>query len=248
MEWAVQGRIASGIAATALLMSAPAQAQTLVDQPGRAPGFSVKVMSWAEIPFRTIVRQRFDFSCGSAAVATLLTYQYGLPTDETTPFKAMWDAGDQAKIKTLGFSLLDMKTYLTRRGLPAQGYRLDVSDIHSLARPMIALVTIKGYTHFVVIKGAEGKNILIGDPARGLLTLSDADFHAIWSGIALIIPDRDNGAKPQFNLARDWNPWTSSPTRSFQGERAINTITDNLPPIYQIEKQILPTIRVGGIQ
>ena len=231
-----------------LLAALPCAAQTLVDQPGSAPGFSLRVRSWVEIPFRTIVRQRFDFSCGSAAVATLLTYQYGIPTDESAPFKAMWDAGDQAKIRKLGFSLLDMKTYLLRRGLPAQGYRLDVADIRSIAQPMIALVTIKGYTHFVVIKGARDGKILFGDPARGLLSLPESDFKKIWSGIALVMAEPPSTAKPGFNLARDWDPWTVAPSRTVQSERTIDSITDNLPPIYQIDKQLLPTFRVGGLR
>lgn len=229
----------------ASLAAAPVGAQTLVDQPGRSPGYAVKVKSWAEIPFRTVVRQRFDFSCGSAAVATLLTYQFGVPTSEMTPFQTMWDAGDKAKIRKFGFSLLDMKNYLASRGYAAQGYRLDVSDIRSLQRPMIALITIKGYTHFVVIKGARNGKILIGDPARGLLTVPELDFKANWSGIALIVSDNPDRPKPMFNLARDWDPWAAAPTRWFQGERTINTVTDNLPPIYQIERQLLPTIRAG---
>lgn len=236
-------------AVAALLTSASSDAQTLVDQTGSSgPGFNVRVKSWAEIPFRTIVRQRFDFSCGSAAVATLLTYQYGIPTDESAPFKAMWDAGDQAKIRKLGFSLLDMKTYLTKRGLPAQGYRLDVADLRSIAQPMIALVTIKGYTHFVVIKGARDGKVMLGDPARGLINMSEAEFTKIWSGVALIVADPPATLKPGFNLARDWDPWTSPPTRTFQGERTINNITDNLPSIYQFEKQIVPPIRAGAVR
>jgi predicted double-glycine peptidase len=74
----------------------------------------VEVTSWRDIPFRTIVRQRYDFSCGSAAVATMLTYSYGLPTTENDAFSAMWSVGDQKKIIQSGFSLLDMKHYLNR--------------------------------------------------------------------------------------------------------------------------------------
>lgn len=218
----------------------------MVDAPGRASGMTVKVKSWAEIPFRTIVRQRFDFSCGSAALATLLTYQYHLPTDETEPFKVMWDGGDQEKIRKMGFSLLDMKGYLAARGFKAQGYHLDVADVHELARPMIALVTIKGYTHFVVVKGARDDNILIGDPARGLITLPDTDFEKMWSGIALIVVESPTANQPLFNATRDWDRWTQPPVRVFQGVHSIASITDNLPPIYQLQQQILPNIPIGA--
>ncbi|WP_286771955.1 C39 family peptidase [Sphingomonas sp. 66-10] len=218
-----------------------------VAAPGREPGYTVRVRSWAEIPFRTIVRQRFDFSCGSAAVATLLTYQYDTPTDEAAPFRAMYDKGDQPKIRQKGFSLLDMKNYLVGRGFAAQGYRLGIEDMRALEKPMIALINVRGYTHFVVIKGARDGRVLIGDPARGLIKISDAEFAKMWSGIALIISAPPNGKEGAFNLARDWDPWSTAPTRVFQGERSITATTDNLPPIYQIQVQILPNIRVGGI-
>jgi len=238
--------LAASVASPGAAQTRPV-AQMTVAAPGRAPGYTVRVRSWAEIPFRTIVRQRFDFSCGSAAVATLLTYQYNTPTDETTPFRAMYDEGDQPKIRQKGFSLLDMKNYLIARGFEAQGYRLGIEDVRALAKPMIALINVRGYTHFVVIKGARDGRVLIGDPARGLIKVSDADFARMWSGIALVVVAPPAGLDGAFNLARDWDPWSTAPTRVFQGERTITATTDNLPPIYQIQVQILPNIRVGGI-
>ncbi|WP_447406852.1 C39 family peptidase, partial [Clostridium perfringens] len=147
-----------------------------------------------------------------------------------------------------GFSLLDMKRYLQTRGLPAEGYSLDIDDMRALGRPLIALVTIGGYAHFVVVKGVRSGHVLIGDPARGLMSVPDADFKKIWGGLALIVMKPPTNVTTGFNLARDWDPWSPSPIRTFQGERTITSITDNLPPIYQIETSILPyIIPVGGI-
>ncbi|MBN8847513.1 MULTISPECIES: C39 family peptidase [unclassified Sphingomonas] len=247
LHWLAAAIAFSSMAAIAAAAQTPPLARMPVDAPGRAAGFTVRVRSWAEIPFRTIVRQRYDYSCGSAAVATLLTYQYGTPTDETQPFKAMYEKGDQTKIREKGFSLLDMKNYLLARGFGAQGYRLGIEDMRALGKPMIALINVRGYTHFVVVKGARGGRVLIGDPARGLLKVPDAEFAKMWSGIALIVTDPPTGVSGAFNLARDWDPWSTSPTRIFQGERSITATTDNLPPIYQIQQQILPNIRVGGV-
>ena len=72
-------------------------------------GYSVPVTSLKEARFRATVRQQYDFSCGSAAVATLLTYQYGMPVDEAEVFEHMYATGDQARIRAEGFSLLDMR-------------------------------------------------------------------------------------------------------------------------------------------
>lgn len=244
----MQRRLPRAILAIALLVSpALTHAQMPTGAPGTAPGIGMRVRSWVEIPFRSTVRQQFDFSCGSAAVATLLTFQYATPTSEADAFTAMWNKGDQTKIRGKGFSLLDMKNYLVGRGFQAQGFRLAVSDMRGLGLPMIALVTVKGYTHFVVVKGARDGRVLIGDPARGMFAMSDEDFTKIWSGIALIVIAPPARLIGRFNQASEWAPWTAPPTDSVIVPRTAGNITDNLPPIYQLQIQVLPTIPVGGL-
>ena len=111
-RWIAVCGVAAAVAAGAY--SRPALAQ--VSFHGEGAGASVKVTSWRDIPFRTVVRQQYDFSCGSAAVATLLTYQYGRKVSEAEVFKAMYAVGDQEKIQKVGFSMLDMKRYLDEHG------------------------------------------------------------------------------------------------------------------------------------
>ncbi len=48
------------------------QVQTMVE--GSGP-YRVGVISYRDLPFQTVVRQQYDFSCGSASLATLLRYQ-----------------------------------------------------------------------------------------------------------------------------------------------------------------------------
>src|SRR5437764_6758368 len=91
----------------AFLASSAVDAKTATGGETR-PQYRVSVMSWWGIPFRSVVHQQYDFSCGSAAVATLLTYNYAAPTTERTTFAKMWQAGDQKLIRKSGFSMLDM--------------------------------------------------------------------------------------------------------------------------------------------
>ena len=70
------------------------------------------VRSMQELRFVETVRQGNDFSCGSAAIATLLTYHYERPTTELQVFEKMWNQGNKKKIREHGFSMLDMKHYL----------------------------------------------------------------------------------------------------------------------------------------
>lgn len=171
---------------------------------GFGGSFNVPVVSFQDMPFRRVERQAYDFSCGAAAVATLLSFHYGRPTEEQEVFQAMWEAGDQAKIQREGFSLLDMKNYLDRLGLETGGFRVAVGGLIEQKVPVIAMVDIGGYRHFVVVKGIDGGQVLIGDPARGNYTLTEAAFTAAWNGVVLAVLSDMDQARTTFNAREEW--------------------------------------------
>ncbi len=210
--------------------------------------YSVPVKTWWDIPFRAIVRQRYDFSCGSAAVATLLTHHYGLETPEQAPFAAMWKAGNKPMIKKSGFSMFDMKNYLDSIGFQAQGYRMDIAALRKSNRPSIVLLDLKGFKHFVVVKGFRDNVIVLGDPIRGLTKYDVRDFAKMWNGIALAINKTPANRKPGYNLAIDWNPWSTAPIDANVQVANIGDITTHLPPLYQLTPQLLLDVRVGTVR
>lgn len=160
---------------------------------------AVDAASYEDTKFSTVVRQQRDYSCGSAALATLLTFHYDQPVSENDVFIGMYDPGDQARIRMAGFSLLDMKTYLAARQMNADGFHLTLDALAALAVPAIALINTGEYAHFVVIKGISGQKVLIGDPAVGLKMLDRVRFEKDWNGIAFLIRDRANTARANFN-------------------------------------------------
>ncbi len=197
--------------------------------------FTVPVMSWRDIPFRTVVRQQYDYSCGSAAVATLLSFHYGAPINEAAVFRAMWDVGDQARIQEVGFSMLDMKTYLDAQGYGADGLRVDLDRLSAAGVPAIALIVRDAYRHFVVIKGISGSDVLLGDPTLGLRRVSRADFEAQWNGIALVVRRPPSESQtPVFNAPEEWGPWAAIDFGASQGPRTPFEIDQALAPLYQI--------------
>jgi uncharacterized protein len=153
--------------------------------------------------FRTTIRQQYDFSCGSAAVATLLTYQYGRPVDEAQVFRAMFEQGDKAKIQRLGFSLLDMKRYLASVGFQADGFEVTLDKLAEARVPAIALVQENGYNHFVVIKGLRQDKVLVGDPSSGGRIFERAEFERIWHGGILFVI-RNHPELARFDVADQW--------------------------------------------
>lgn len=234
-----------GLAAGALAAIAPQTASSAEVQIGGGPNayFSVNVMSWWEIPFRTVVRQRYDFSCGSAAVATLLTYHYAKPTSETMTFSSMWNHGDQEAIRKAGFSMLDMRNYLNSVGLRAEGFRFDIEDLKKVRRPGIALMNLNGYKHFVVIKGITNSSVLVGDPMLGLKTYSMDEFAQHWNGILLAIIEAPDKRRPTFNLASEWGPWSKARPEDAYPTESAQHLTSFLPPTYQFSPQIIVDLR-----
>ncbi len=148
---------------------------------------TIPVTSTHERTFFQTVKQQFDFSCGSAAVATLLSYHYRQPVSEKEVFFDMYQRGNKAKIRKEGFSLLDVKIYLESRGLKADGFKLPLDKIQQIGVPSIVLINDEGYNHFIVLKGISSTEVLAGDPAKGIRTIPRTDFERMWNGIVFLI-------------------------------------------------------------
>lgn len=212
MKQLIKNTLFSLICGLLLVAGAPARAGW-VTLPGLMAGghsLSVKVASIKERRFMTTVRQQYDYSCGSAALATLLTYQYHDPLNEEAAFKAMWERGNQEKIQREGFSLLDIKEYLEANGYTANGYVAPLDKLVEVGVPAIVLIKDNGYNHFVVVKGMRGGKVLLGDPSAGSRIVPRADFEKMWmNGILFVITGKKE--KAVFNARSDWQVLPGAP-------------------------------------
>jgi predicted double-glycine peptidase len=180
--------------------------------------FAVPVTSMKAMRFKATLRQQYDFSCGSAALATLLTHHYHFPVDEQTLFKDMFLHGDQQKIRREGFSLLDMQRYLATRGFKADGFALPLQKLFDAKLPAIVLINEKGYHHFVVIKGEADGRILLGDPSSGTRAIARERFEQVWVNKMLFVIHDTPGA-PAFNAMADWRAAPRAPL----GDSVVNS-------------------------
>ncbi len=156
--------------------------------------------------FHNIMRQKYDFSCGSAALASLLSYHYNRPVEEKTVIDAMYAQGDQEKIRKEGFSLLDMKNYLQTIGLRANGYQESLETLTKVGIPAIVLINRKGYMHFVIVQGVTNEHVLLGDPALGRKVVSREEFNKMWENhILFVVDDEIKQARATFNTPYAWN-------------------------------------------
>ena len=159
------------------------------------------------------LQQQYDFSCGSAAIATLLTHHYGTPIDEQTVFARMYAQGDQSKIQREGFSLLDMKRFLAGLGFEADGFEQPLRKLQEARIPAIVLINQNGYQHFVVVKGLQDDRVLVGDPSQGTRAIPLDVFESQWqSKLLFVIHNRMDQAR--FNLAAEWRVAPRAPLGS----------------------------------
>lgn len=172
--------------------------------------YVLQVSSLKQARFQSTTRQQFDFSCGSAALATLLTHHYGYPVSEQSVFEEMFARGDQEKIRKEGFSLLDMKNYLNAHKFQGDGFELPLDKLLESGLPAIVLISEKTYQHFVVIKGMRDGRILLGDPSSGTRAISRSHFEKLWvNRLLFVIHNHQDRAK--FNTPADWRVAPRSP-------------------------------------
>lgn len=149
--------------------------------------YATPVRNWKDLKFVNLVRQKSDFSCGAAALATIFNYAYGKSVAEEDILVEMLEVSDAALVREKGFSLLDIKRYLATTGLTGEGYNVEYDALQHLKVPGIVLLDLQGYKHFVVLRLVDGDVVHLGDPALGNRTMTRAAFEAAWNDVVFVV-------------------------------------------------------------
>ncbi|HAA06071.1 MAG TPA: peptidase, partial [Acinetobacter schindleri] len=134
----------------------------------------VRIKPALQDQFRGIVRQAYDYSCGSAALTTLLNGYVGTQLDEQQIMNGLMQFGETDKIvERRSFSLLDMKRFVAALGLQSGGYRGEFEDLVKQGQPAIVPISYAGFKHFVVYKAYKDGRVYIADPALGNISFDE---------------------------------------------------------------------------
>jgi predicted double-glycine peptidase len=145
------------------------------------------IQSVRERKFADLVQQKTDFSCGAAALATILRQAYWLDVNEEQIIEGMLAHSDQDLVRVQGFSMLDMKRYVESIGMRARGYRVAPQTLSDIRIPVVVLLDIRGYKHFVVMQRVHKGWVYIGDPVLGHKRYKVDDFVKGWNGIIFAV-------------------------------------------------------------
>lgn len=145
-----------------------------------------------------IILQSEAAECGLASLAMVASY-HGYQSD-------LVSLRQRFSISLEGATLLDIMQYAEKLALSSRPLRIELEDIDALQTPCILHWDMN---HFVVLKKANEKRIVIHDPASGekTLTLEDASNH--FTGVALeLTPTKSfekQDSKPTLRFSDFWS-------------------------------------------
>jgi uncharacterized protein len=195
--------------ASLVLLPAPARTQTSETAAGEQGGKNIRTL--AQIRGEGVVKQRWDISCGAAALSTLLTYDFKDTTPETAIVVWLLHRVDAGRVRARGgFSLLDLKHFAEARGYKADGFTgMTIRDLVLEKSSVIVPIRSKGVDHFVVVKGFVAGHVILVDPAFGNMTMRVDQFTKLWkSGIVFEVhpPDEKMAVDKSATIASRLQP------------------------------------------
>jgi hypothetical protein len=151
-------------------------------------GKSIK--TWKELREQNVIMQKRDYSCGAAAIATLMRHYFQDDITEKEILDNITSGLNEVELKKRkkkGFSLLDLKKFAERRGYIAMGTKLKLSSLPKLRGPVLVFLDLKDYKHFAILRGIKGNRVFIADPSRGNMRMSIDKFAEEWAGVTLVL-------------------------------------------------------------
>ena len=126
-----------------------------------------------------VILQEGRSDCGPAALQMILAHHRVAAT--------------QAELRRLagtderGTSVLGLSRAASLKGLDAVASRRSIDELRNAMLPAIAFVNDD---HFVVVRRVQAGRIVVDDPARGRVRLSQGAFDALWNGTVLTFEPR----------------------------------------------------------
>jgi len=191
-----------------------------------------------EVVYRNIVRQAYDYSCGSAALTTVLQHYLGRNFQERQVMEGLLHYGESERIvDRRGFSMLDMKRLVTALGFPAGGFKAELKDLMELDHPAIVPIVYAGFKHFVVVKTVKDGRVFIADPSKGNLTFTLDRFEEAWDqNVLFVVFPGDTKPIDGLELREEDLRFIDDQTLSLQAFRVLPDYYENLH--YKLQNEI----------
>lgn len=177
-----------------------------------------------ELTSRYLEKQQFDYSCGAAALATLLNYHLGENFTERQVIEGLFTHGNIQRIRQRrAFSFLDMKRFVDALGYQGAGYTAELKNLRELDVPVVLPIEINGYQHFVVFRGIRDNRVFLADPWLGHTVYPVGVFEDMWYRQVIFMVD------PADRPTRSLLSLTEQDMRYIDEDRVLWTLFPEVP-------------------
>ncbi len=155
------------------------------------------VWSWQQLKERNVVMQQRDYSCGAAALATVLKYHLGDSVTEDQVLGVLDHLLTLEEVRDRienGLAMSDLRKAAVKMGYQAAVAKLSVSKLLESKTPLVVGITEKEFKHFVVYRGTDHFYVYLADPIRGNLRIRINEFAEQWQknlALAVVKPDEE---------------------------------------------------------
>jgi len=141
------------------------------------------IKSWIEFKNENLTRQKYDYSCGSASLSTILKYYYNLNVSEKDILNSVlkskgYEITKKEKLEDgdTSLSFLDLANYSKLKNFKAIGLALDLKSLSKLKAPVILFVKIRKSEHFTIFKNIDKNYVYLADPSFGNIKVKISKF------------------------------------------------------------------------
>jgi predicted double-glycine peptidase len=148
------------------------------------------IESYRAAKFKNIVKQKLEFSCGAASLATILTYYWGRPTQEAEILELVeprYPGALHEELKNEGMSADDIAYAASRLKFQAVPVAVAPQQLKNLKAPVIIHTKRGKIEHFSVLKYVDNRRYLLADSIVGNRILNEREFNAQYTGFIIVV-------------------------------------------------------------
>ena len=130
----------------------------------------------------TLTRQQAGFDCGSAALATLLSFYTDRAVEPDDLVRSQSFTTDEwQRVRREGFSLSQLADMAAALKVEPSVTRLPSRALLSVPLPVLVYLRLPTGPHFSVLTGIAGQRVTLADPTQGALMWTLNQFFRAWA-------------------------------------------------------------------
>lgn len=152
--------------------------------------FGIEPVPYVYLKTRNIVMQQRDYSCGAAALATMMRYYWRQDVEEIDVLKVIEAMLTKEELKDRvenGLSIADLRRAAVKLGYQSAIGKMTIEKLTESKIPVIVALKQKDFNHFVVVRAFQGSYVYLADPIRGNVRMLVADFSDQWIENTLLV-------------------------------------------------------------